>query len=202
MNRYRSIFSGGLAGAISAISFAFVHDRFISDIWNSLPELMMAGVICGLCVGWTYGLLVNAPSIRTWLGYNAVYVGMFAFIGAVSVLVFEPVALMSELIGLNGPPVELIAQAMPMTLISTLTMAALIQWLYGKSWRHFAAVLLTCVVLVLFLGLNVSIIGLVDIPRSSVYLIVELFGLILSLNLVYVIVFIGLERKSLIGAAR
>jgi hypothetical protein len=47
------------------------------------------------------------------------------------------------------------------------------------------------------LGLNVSVIGLVSIPRSSVSIIAELFGLIVALNIVYVLVFIGLERKTL-----
>ncbi len=36
------------------------------------------------------------------------------------------------------------------------------------------------------------------IPSGSVYLIAELFGLILVLNLVYVAVFIGIERTRLI----
>ncbi len=50
--------------------------------------------------------------------------------------------------------------------------------------------------LVILRGLNVSAIGLVYIPGGSVYLIVELFGLILVINVVYVAVFIALERKG------
>ena len=53
--------------------------------------------------------------------------------------------------------------------------------------------------LVLLLGLNVSAIGLVTIPRGSLYLVLEMFGLILALNVVYVAVFFVLERKSLVG---
>jgi hypothetical protein len=55
-------------------------------------------------------------------------------------------------------------------------------------------------VLVLSLGLNVSAIGLVDIPRGSLYLIMELFGLIVALNGVYAVVFVALERQSLLRA--
>ena len=58
--------------------------------------------------------------------------------------------------------------------------------------------LLTCSVLVLLLGLNVSAMGLVAIPRSSLYLVAEMFALILVLNVAYVLVFIFLERKSLL----
>jgi hypothetical protein len=71
--------------------------------------------------------------------------------------------------------------------------------LHRRNWLRAGAVLLTCTVLVLLLGLNVSAIGLVTIPRGSVYLVAELFGLILALNVVYMAVFIGLERKSLIS---
>jgi hypothetical protein len=75
--------SGTVAGAISAFSFALIHDLLISDIWFSLPALLAAGAICGFCLGWTYGLLFKAPSIHSWLQYNALYVGMLALIGCV-----------------------------------------------------------------------------------------------------------------------
>jgi hypothetical protein len=53
--------------------------------------------------------------------------------------------------------------------------------------------------LVLLLGLNVSVIGLVSIPGHSFYLIAEIFGLIVAINLIYVVAFITFERKSLFG---
>jgi hypothetical protein len=84
---------------------------------------------------------------------------------------------------------------MPMTAVFTLGMAAIITLLYGRSWVKFASVLLTCIVLVALLGLNVSVIGLVSIPLGSFYLIVEMFGLIVALNVVYVAVFMVLERR-------
>ena len=71
--------------------------------------------------------------------------------------------------------------------------------MYGRSWLHYGASLLTCILLVLLLGLNVSVIGLVSIPGNSLYLIAELFGLIFAINIVYVAAFIALERKSLVN---
>ena len=41
--------------------------------------------------------------------------------------------------------------------------------------------------------------GLVEIPSGSLYLVAELFGLIAVINLAYVSSFIVLERKSLSG---
>ena len=194
---FSNIRSGTIAGVISAFTFAVIHNLFISDIWFSLPILMVAGAICGLCVGWTYGLLLReTSSLRGWLQYNALYVGMFVFIGIVSVLLFEPVTTIAQLVQSNGPPDELFRQAMPITILSTLVMAAIIGRLYGRSLIHYAAILITCTALVLLLGLNVSVIGLISIPGSSLYLIAELFALILALNLVYTVVFAGLEWRS------
>jgi hypothetical protein len=191
--------SGAVAGALSAFAFAIVHDVFISDIWFSLMLMMVAAAMCGVCVGWSYGLLVEAPSAGSWLRYNALYLAMFVLLGAASVLVFEPVTTIAALVVANEPPAELIRQAMPMTVIFTLATAALVSLLYGRYWTHFGAILLTCTVLVLVLGLNVSVVGLVYSPRGSLYLVAELFGLILVINVVYVAAFIALERKSLLG---
>lgn len=197
MNIWKYVRSGAAAGAVSALAFAVIHDLFISDIWFSVMIMMVAGAVCGLCIAWSYGLLVQAPSIGSWLRYNMLYVAMFVLLGAASVLVYEPVTTIGALIAANEPPDELFGQAMPLTVVFTLVTAALVSLLYRRSWRRTGAILLTCTVLVLLLGLNVSVIGLVAIPRGSLYLIVELFGLILAINVVYVVVFIALERRSL-----
>jgi hypothetical protein len=189
--------SGALAGAFSVVAFTIIHDLFISDIWYMLMLMIVAGVLCGLCLGWTYALLFPKPSAGSWLGYNLIYLVMFVLLGIASVLVFEPITTAAAVSAVDEPPGELIAQAMPMTALFTLAVAALVSWRFGRKWTHYAAILLTCVVLVLLLGLNVSIIGLVAFPSSSLYLVAELFGLILALNAVYVITFMALERKRL-----
>jgi hypothetical protein len=191
--------SGAAAGAVSAFAFAIIHHLFISDIWFSLIIMMVAGALCGLCVGWTYGLLIESPSVGSWLRYNMLYVAMFVLLGIVSVLVFEPVTTIAALVAANEPPDELIGQAMPITIVFTLATAILLSWMYGRSWLHYGAILLTCTMLILFLGLNVSVIGLVYIPGGFLYLIGELFGLIFAINFFYVAAFIALERKSLIS---
>jgi len=198
---WRYVRSGVVAGAVSALAFAVIHYLFISNIWFSLIIMLPAGALCGGCVGWSYGLMFEMPSIGSWLRYNMVYVLMLVLLGAVSVLVFEPIATVAALMAANEPPGELIGQAMPMTIIFTLAAAILLSWRYGRNWLHYSAILLTCIVLVLLLGLNVSVIGLVYIPGNSLYLIAELFGLILVINFFYVAAFIALERKSLVGGS-
>jgi hypothetical protein len=188
------LIAGTFAGMISTLIFTIVHDIFISDIWFMLLPMLTAGALCGALVSWSYGLLVAIPSKRSWLIYNLVYVALFGLLGVASVLFFEPVTTMAAVVTLNGPPTELIDQAMPMTIVFTLGMAILITLLYGRSISKFLAVLLTCTVLVALLGLNVSAIGLAEIPSGSLYLIAELFGLIVALNAVYVVVYMVLER--------
>jgi hypothetical protein len=189
--------SGAIAGVVSAFVFTVIHDIFISDIWFSLVIMLLAGALCGACLGWSYSLLVRWPSFKSWLAYNLLYDGMFILLGLVSVLMFEPVTSMAAMISLNGPPEALIAQAMPVTAVFTLLMAVIISLVYRFSWRRFGVVLLTSTMLVLLLGLNVSVIGLVSIPRGSWYLVAEMFALILALNAVLVIVCAVLERRSL-----
>jgi hypothetical protein len=205
-HRGRWAFSGAVAGAVSAFIFTAVHDIFISDIWSMLAIMLVAGALCGAGLGWSYSLLVRRPSLRSWVAYNLLYDGMFILLGLVSVLIFEPVTTMAALIAVNGPPEALIGQAMPVTAVFTVIMAATISLIYGFNNRfslsRFGAVLLTCTTLVLLLGLNVSVIGLVSIPRGSWYLVAEMFALILVLNAVLVVVCAGLERKNLLHGRR
>lgn len=189
--------AGAAAGAVSAFAFVVIHDIFISDIWFSLVLMLVAGAVCGLCIGWSYRRLFSAPSVRSWWGYNLTYVAMFAALGLASVLIFEPATTMAALTAADEPPHELIGAALPMTIVFTLAFAAAITWKVGRTWGKFGAVLLTSSVLVILLGLNVSVIGLVEIPRGSLYLVAEMFGLIVFLNLVFAAVFMVLTRKRL-----
>jgi len=193
--------TGALAGAASAFAFVVLHDIIISDIWFSLVLMLVAGALCGLCIGWTYRLMFPAPSIGSWWRYNLTYVAMFVALGIASALAFEPTTTMAALTAADEPPHELIVTALPMTVGFTLVAAAVITKLFGRRRRNFGAVLLTCTVLVVLLGLNVSVIGLVDIPRGSQYLVAEMLGLIVFLNVVFAAGFTGLQWKRLTGSS-
>jgi hypothetical protein len=191
-----------VAGAVAALAFAILHDLLISDIWFSAIFMSIAAALCGLCLGWSYAQLVRHYSLRTWLGYNLLYLLLLVFLGVASVLLFEPVMSLAALMVLNGPPHGLIAQALPMTLLCTVVYAAAVSFYYGPGWRHFGLVLLAATVLVLLLGLNVSVLGLVSIPRGGLYLVAEFLGLIVFINVVYVMTFVALERQSLLVDSR
>jgi hypothetical protein len=186
--------SGALAGMGSTVAFAAIHHALISDIWFSLVPMLVAGALCGLCLAWSFGRLFRPPSIASWLLYNLVYLGLFVFLGIASLIFLEPVATVTELIVANEAPHELIRQALPLTLGFTITAAALISFLWGRNPLDVVAVGLTCIVLVSLLGLNVSILGLVQFTSGSFYLVARLFALIVALNVVYLALFLLKER--------
>ena len=65
--------SGAIAGIISTLVFTIVHDIFISDIWYSFVIMIIAGIICGVCISVSYGLLFKEPSMGGWLRYNSIH---------------------------------------------------------------------------------------------------------------------------------
>jgi len=187
--------SGAIAGVVSALAFTIVHHIFISDIWFSTPIMLVAGALCGVSLGWSYSALVESPNYRNWSAFNFSFVAMFGALGAVSVAMFDPITTVAALIEANESPNELFGKAMPLTVVFTFTAATAITLLSRRRIAGFAPALVTCIVLVLTLGLNVSIIGLVSIPVGSLYLIVEMFALILALGAVFATTFAFLERK-------
>ena len=161
--------------------------------------MLVAGALCGLCLGWSFGILFTTPSRWNWILYNLVYVAMFGVLGGVSVAMFDPIKTVEILIEANESPNELIRKALPLTIIFTVLSAAAVTLVFRRRWASLGPVLITTVVLVLTLGLNVSIIGLVALPSGSFYLVIELFALILALGIAFAVSFIALERNQLRG---
>jgi len=185
----RFLRSGALAGVVSAFGFALIHALLISDIWSTLIIMMIAGAVCGLCVGWTFQRVTQRPSIGDWLRYNSVYLVMFGLLGAASVIAFDPVTSVASIMDAGGPIGDLIVRALPMTVAFTLVTGGLISLLFGRNWSDAGAIMLTTTVLVLFLGLNISAIGLVEFDAGSTILVVELFGLVVVIDAVYATTF-------------
>jgi len=96
------------------------------------------------------------------------------------VAAFEPRTTIAALLTMDGPPADLIGDALPLTVVFTLGTSVGLSLLFGRTLAAFGAILVTCSVLVVLLGLDVSIIGMIQIPTSSLYLVVELAGLIVA----------------------
>lgn len=184
---------GAIAGASSVLMFTIVHDLTISNIWPMLGPMVVAGMMCGSCITWTYGRLFGRQSVGTWIGYNAVFLAMFAALAVASVMLFEPVTTMAAISAQGGPVDELIVKALPLTGVFTLVATGLLGAAFARRRSDYLRLLLTVTVLVLFLGLNVSVLGLVGFSGDSILPVVAFFGLIVLLDAVFAAVFIGLQ---------
>jgi hypothetical protein len=193
-SRLRYIITGAISGIISTLLFTIIHHIFISDIWFSIVIMLAAGIFCGACVAWCYSQLDCRKSLWSWIRYNLLFDILLMLLGLVSVLVFEPITTVAAAIAANGPPNALIKQALPLTAVYTLLMSIIIHQLYGKKWKDFGLIFLTCIIVVTLLGLNISVIGLVSFAGSSIFLIIKLFVLILVINTSYVSVFALFEK--------
>jgi hypothetical protein len=99
-------------------------------------------------------------------------------------------------LALNDAPRELIAQSIPLAAGFTFACIVVLSLLYGSRWLHYLSITITSVLLVTLLGLNVAIVGLVDIPSSGVFLVVEMFALIILLDLVFMASFLVFEHRT------
>jgi hypothetical protein len=187
--------SGALAGAASALGFTALHQLLINPIWFALPPMLLAGAVCGMCLAWSYSLAVPAPSVGSWVRYNLFYLLMFVALGLTSLIAFEPVTTIAALLQAKEPPRALIGRALPVSGLFSLATAALLCVLYRPGWRGAAGLLLTTGVLVLLLGLNISILGLVGVPRAALGVLVEVLALLMALAASYVGVVLGLNRS-------
>jgi hypothetical protein len=196
----RFVASGVLAGTLSALVFTFVHQVLISAIWFAVVALVVAGAVCGACLAWSYAIVVRNPTVRTWMLYNALYVLVLIALGATSVLAFTPVTTIADLLRSSEPPRALIAHALPMTVGFTAVSAVGLMALYRPDWKGAVAILVTTLAVVLFLGMNISILGLVVVPRSARWVLGEVLALIVTLALTYAITMAYLCRSALRAA--
>lgn len=198
---HRILVSGAVAGAASALAFTALHDVLISDIWFSAVPMMLAGALSGLCLAWTYGLLFPAPTVGGWWLYNGMWVALLALLGGVSLVVYEPITTLAAVMA-GGSPDDLIRHTVLLTVGFTLGTAAVLSLIRGRTLPKAASILVTTTVLVALLGLNVSTLGLVDIPAGSRYLVVEMIALIFILIMGFAAIFLVLERRRFgFGAA-
>lgn len=198
LHNHRHLLSGSAAGVTATLVFAALHHLLISDIWWSLGPMLVAGILCGISVAWSYGRLFRPPSVGSWLRYNLSYVVVLVLLGVASVVAFEPITSIPALLAANEPPRALIRQALPLTMAFIVASAAFMWWLWGKSLLDAAALLLSCFVLVVFLGLNVSVLGLVEL-RGGTASVFVFFALIMALNAIYLSSFLMLERRRFAG---
>lgn len=115
-------------------------------------------------------------------------------------MVFTPVTTLAELLRSRQPPRALIAHALPVTLAFTAASALCLTALYRPRWPGAVAIMVTACVIVLFLGMNISILGLVVVPRSAFHVLAEVMALLVTLALTYASTMVVLDRSSLVSS--
>lgn len=176
---------GALSGVASALVFTVVHGLTISNIWSMLGVMLLAGAMCGACLAWSYGHLFPRFSITTWVRYNAAYLAMFAALAAVSVVAFEPVTTMAAVTERGGPVDDLIVQALPLSGVFVIAFTGVLGTQWARDRTDYLRLLATVATLMLLLGLNVSVLGLVDFGGASVRPVATFFALIVLLDAVF-----------------
>ena len=184
--------TGAIAGFLTVLSFTVLHQILISNIWFSFVAMALAGALCGATLAWTYDLLFETASPRSWWGFILLHTGLL-LLGVASVLAFEPAVPMAALIAANEPPTELIGRAIPLTGAFIVVAALVPTFLWGRSLRKLASNLVTSAVLIVLLGLNVSVLGLVDMSVESRFVVVEFLALLVVIMLIYGTIFVLLR---------
>jgi len=173
---------GAAAGATSTVVFTAVHHLTISNIRATLPVMIAAGGLCGWSLAWSYQRLFGGYSLRTWIGYNTAHLAVFAGLGITSVVVFERVTKVAAIMARGGPVDDLIARAFPITGIFIALATVAMGLAFGRVWRDYLRLLLTVGLLMLFLGSNISVLGLVDFGGAPLGPAITFFALTFLLN--------------------
>lgn len=182
VSRSSLIGRGSIAGVLATILFAALHHLLISPIWSALPVMLAAGAASGAALAWSYTLVRPAASLGSWWRFNLMFLVMFLGLGVVSMTRFSPVTTIPALLSAGRPPTALIGRALPMTGWFALGATAVFGLLYRPGWLALCAVAVTIALLVLLLGLNISILGLVEVAKGERIVLLETFGLLAVLT--------------------
>ena len=191
---------GAAAGATSVVVFTAVHHLTISNIWATLPIMLAAGALCGWSLAWSYKGLFRDYSLRTWLGYNAAHLMVFAALGLASVAVFDPVTTVAAVMARGGPVDDLIARALPMLGLFIGLATVAMGWIFAVAWQGYLRLLVTISLLMLFLGSNISVLGLVDFGGAPLGPVLTFFALTFLLAAVFAAAFAVLAPTHHRGA--
>jgi hypothetical protein len=190
---------GSAAGVVSTVVFAWIHQLTISDIWNTLPAMSVAGAISGALLAWSHSRLFPLGTPVNWLGYNALHVLLLGVLAVASIAWFEPITTFSAVVAANAPPRELMSKALPLSCAFAVGTALLLYALWGRSWRDGLAALLASTAIMVLLGANVSVLGLVEMTQGGIRTLSLFFALFVLLAFVYSVsaIVAGLGTRAL-----
>ena len=128
-----------------------------------------------------------------WLAMNGAFLATLFGLGLVSLIGFEPAWTFAELNTADPPIGDLFAAALPLMTWFTVVAATLLWLAFGPSRASAVPILITEALLVLLLGHNVAIIGLVDLNDEGSGLVLVMYGLVAFLGLAYALVYLAID---------
>ncbi|MHA2098953.1 MAG: hypothetical protein ACW99A_09715 [Candidatus Kariarchaeaceae archaeon] len=180
---------GVIAGILSCLIFLIFHQLTISNIWFSAPFMLLISALAGFALVKSYLALFNHYGLLSWIGYNIYFISSLGILSLLSIIIFTPKYTSDEILNAGGaPPDGLITNALPLTIIMMLISALGIVYGVTKSFEAFPIVLLTSAVLFLTLGLNLSILGFVEVSTQHQYLVQKF----LAMNVMLGVSFLGI----------
>jgi hypothetical protein len=184
---------GAVAGAIATAMFLVVHALLIMPIWATTLPMIISGAVCGACIAWSYRRVTTVTRTRSWLAMNGAFIATLFGLGLVSMVGFEPAWTFAELNNADPPIGDLLA-ASPLMAGFTVVAATLVWLTSGPSRASALSILVTEALLVLLLGHNVAIIGLVDLSDEGPGLVLLMYGLVAFLGLAYALAYLAIDR--------
>lgn len=187
--------AGAAAGVVATTVFTIAHHLFISPIWWAFPFMAVAGAACGASLVWCYSRLVGSATGRSWAIFVGLFTIMFGLLAVASSIVYEPIITMAEVVGSTGGNPIPIGESMSLMIIFTLGWAMFLSAIYRRGWHGFWAALMATTILMLPLGVNVSTMGLVEIPTAGWLLVLEFFGYLAALGVSFGLSYHLIERS-------
>lgn len=194
------ILRGAVAGVVTIVGFTGLHHLLISDIWAMLPMMAVAAAATGASLAWTLERLDLAASLVGWFALAAGYLVLLGALGACSLWLFTPVTTFAAVSEASGPVDELIVRALPLStawVVVTVGLGAVLDHRRtGRGARGVVPLTLSTVLVLLTLGLNMSVLGLVELEGDALVAMARFCGLVGLVVVVHALVFAGLHSVA------
>lgn len=168
-----SLIAGLLSGIAGLLVFLTIHHFWIKPIWFILPPGLVAAILGGLAVGWSYAEIRAGLPPRPWAA-----LAVFVLVGAT----LTPAILLAQLRPppldistgaiLNGTTASVIARFVIELLLTATVVGGLAGWWLGHTGRAALATALAGFVFALGPGHNIPLLGNTPAVGKGVILLI------------------------------
>jgi hypothetical protein len=148
--------------------------------------MMGISAIAGYLIVKSYLALFENYQLTTWIGYNVYFIANLGILSLLSVIIFTPKYTSDEILNAGGaPPDGLIVNALPLTIVWMVVSSFGIVYIVNRNFENWGIVLGTAATLFLTLGLNISILGFVEVSNQHQYLVEKFLLMNVGIGIAY-----------------